>query len=351
MKSKTLTIAGILLGIIALNVFFLKTLTEVEKKVQKNAQYKTIKIEDITLKIPYGLTPQKTKTVKVWKVYPFKSEKIFFRVSVARGNADALGKIVKIDLKLKKLPEKEGFILTKLCYVKKLPFPEKGYYYIKHKNKTNHYVLLIENKGKIYYIDMLVPSTLKINKNMFDTIILSIKDGERKLLGKTTEKELKTVCAKTYFILCQSEKQLILGISSLVGISILLIFLLVTRKMGKLPEDLTAKGIIPIYSEEDVSTSMVAGTKIQKIYTAILVESRGIHIFYKQKRLIFIENQKAKEALKEEKFLFSKGIELVVNKNQIENPPFSIKWSVYQTIKFRFFPKERERIMQIIKNL
>jgi len=159
------------------------------------------------------------------------------------------------------------------------------------------------------------------------------------------------VCAKTYFILCQSEKYLILGISVFIGITILFIFLLATRKMGNLPEDLISKGIIPIYAEENVSTSMRIGTKIQRIYTAMLIEAKGVHIFYRQKRLIFLDKEQAKELLKEKKYFFSRGIELIVNKNQLENPPLAVKWSAYKTIKFRFFPKEKENIMQIIKNL
>ncbi|BBB33088.1 hypothetical protein TTHT_1599 [Thermotomaculum hydrothermale] len=351
MKIKTFIFSTIILFLVALNLILFNVVKRASSNILKNYSVKKIKVEDISLNIPIGFKQLKIKESNNWKIYPFKSGKTFFRVSVTPGNEENLVRIVKNALKIKSLPRKEKFILSKLCFIKRMDNPEGSFYFLNHKNKKNRYVFVSHLNGKVYYVDFFAPSTILKYKELFDKTILSIGINKGSLFSdkQKTEIELKGICKKTYYILCQPEKILIFGIPSIVGIIILFVLMLTISGMGKLPENFMDLGIVPVYYEENVDTIFRIFTKRQWFLTAFVVDANGIHIFYRKKEMVFISKDRAKEELKNNKSFFGNYLEIELNKKELKNPPIDIKYALIYNINFHFYLKDTDRVLSFIK--
>ncbi len=351
MKFKYFILVIVLISI-SLLLFFFQLLNFDNNNLDKTPLIKKIKIEEITIKLPIFLKLQKTENSNNWKIHSFSGKRVYFRVSITKGNTEKLKSIVKNDLKIDKLPDNSFFTLSKLCYIKKLQDLPLSFYYIKHKNKTNHYVFIFPEKDSIYYIDMFAPSTNKKYKNLFDRILLSIESTKNLFKNRNkVSKELDGICKETNYILCQSEKTFVLGVPLIIGIIIIFIILIFTSNMGKLPEDLLSSGIIPIYTEEDIDTVIKIFSKRKWIATAMVIENNGIHFYYRKKELIFLDRDKALNSLKEGKSFFGRYLKLETDKRNLKNTPINLNLYLKNKITFPFYFKDIEKVKTFLNSL
>ncbi len=337
---------------ISLLLFFFQLQNFDNNNLDKAPLIKKIKIEEITIKLPIFLNLQKTENSNNWKIHSFSGKRVYFRVSITNGNTEKLKSIVKNDLKIDKLPDNSSFILSKLCFIKRLQDSPLSFYYIQHKNKTNHYVFTFPEKDSIYYIDMFTPSTDKKYKTLFDRILLSIENSKTLFKNRNkVSRELDSICKETNHILCQSKKTFVFGLPLIVGIAIIFIFLLFTSNMGKLPENLLSSGIIPIYTEEDIDTVIKIFSKRKWIATAMVIENNGIHFYYRRKEIIFLDREKASNSLKEGKSFLGRYLKLETDKRNLKNTPINLNLYLKNKITFHFYFKDIEKVKTYLNSL
>ena len=351
MKIRNISILSIIVFLLIFTFFLVKTIDRANRGLLKNTSVKKVKVEGLQFSIPAGFKQIKTSTSYNWETRLFKSGRLFFRISTASKQKKSVEKVVKTDLKIDKLPDTYKFYLSKLAFLTRIKGIEKGFYFIKHKNKTNHYVFIFQHKETVFYVDFFVPATFSKYKEVFDKIILSIQTENGLLFNNLSEAEntLKGICKKTYFILCQPEKFFIVALPSIIGILMILSLFFATRGMGKLPEDIISLGIMPVFSEEDVDTIFKFPGKSQWLTTALVIDNEGIRVFYRKKEILFISQKRARDFLKEGKNMWGRYIEIQIDKKELKKPPINIKFMPVNKIKLRLYPKNIDRILAFIK--
>ncbi len=285
----------IIIGMTYAIMFFVSK--EEEKGINK-LTYKKVIAEGISLKIPALSTPQDTTTYMEggWLIRKYRWQRIgVFRISTAGGRAPNFQILVKRYFNIEKIPESEKLLIgKKLMYLKLIPLFKNGIYAIEKKGKGLKYIYFFTLKNVIYWIDFLTESTMEMYKKIFDNILTSIESSDKSIHRKLSKKEflsqLNLLCLKSYFLLCQSVKGILI-ITALFSILILLFINLIMSLGGKLPEDDFFKGEHPLFKEEGVSYQIKFGISNKVTVGAFAITDKNIYIFsFKKPQLIFPKN-------------------------------------------------------------
>ncbi|GEM_PF-3388600 len=355
MKPRYFILLITIILILAVNTGFFFALTNTGKTENLTQITRTIKVENMSLNIPAGIVKDKTVNSEGWSIHQFRKGELFFRISITKGNEQNVKVIVKNYLKISKVPKKERFCISKWCYLKRINEMSSAFYFINQSQNKTHYVFTFLLNGEIYYIDLFAPSQSVKFKRLFDKAILSIKysnypvfnNRKRKLL----QKELEKICMDTYFLLCYSEGIFMGVIPAIIELSIVFLFFLGMRGMGNLPEDIVSSGIIPVYSEASIDTVAKSFSKRQWFLTALIVDNKGLRFYYRKKEFLFVSIEEAKNKIKKGKSIVGRYLEIETENKELKHKPLSLKSRLIKKIILRFYIKDIDRVLAIIKGL
>ncbi len=340
---------GIFILLAVFNIIVLQILNSVQNSDLQKVDYKKIKVKDMVFSVPDFFNPAKIEIKGEWTIRNFSADNLLLRISTAKGNQKGCEKIIKILLGINSIPQKGYFSLKNLYFLKPLPLVENGIYVIKHRNKSNVYVFVFHKKDTIYYIDLVAPGTISKYKDIFDNIVISIVENNSQFRLKDTEKtkkELKNICKQSLFIICQTETAFILLLPGLIAAFIFVLFYILTRNMGALPQSGLSE-LTPIYSEENLDAYAKIRFKRQWLAIALAVNNEGLHLFYRKKPLLFISKIDAAKKLKFGKSFWGEFAEVNLEGTELSNPPLNFR--INKPKQLRFYPKNCEQIKSLLE--
>ena len=275
------------------SVAIIRLIENTQKKAIKNYKVERVSEEGISFDIPLLFEKNKIKIYKSngWlvKEYPFGKVGIF-RVCYATGKKSFKQLATKY-FNLEKYPEngRKLVLRGKPMFYMEVPLFDNGAYVVRKKGKRVIYIYFFTINSNLYWFDFTTNSTLNIYKSVFDNILLSIKSDRLKRKLKSTEfrKKINSVCLKSYFLLCQSVKVVII-FPTLITIIILFIIFWFMKLGGKLPDDEFFAGDFPVYKEENINFQIKTGFNNKVSTGAIAITGKNIYLFYFKKPMFII---------------------------------------------------------------
>ena len=360
MKIQRRIFFSVLIFIILINIIIFYIFTHSVSSIKKTIEYIKVNKEHITYEIPFTTEYKKSSLFKKnqWQTDYFDLNIGKLQISIRDYNKkwefySLMNNFFKIKIN-KNI--KSRFFFKKFMFYCKLKMFNNGALIIKKISKQSpNYIYVFTIKDKIYWFSLIPSQSMEIFKDIFDKILLSIeakdKSIRRAISKKEFAKELSSVCMKSYFLLCQSFKSLIIFISIFMIMIFSVVFLVMASYVGKLPNLRIINNEIPLYKEEKVDILLKFKLSRKFSTCAFLITSNNLIVYKFKKEFINIELlKKGDYSIKTGKNIFNDSyIEIAFTNMNFIKPKFYNKFaSKLSKITIRLYSKNTQQVFNIL---